>query len=128
MSRVLIADDSATQREVLTNILREHHFEVHTACDGLEAIALTAKLKPRVVILDVEMPKMNGFKVCRHLRENCSNELLIIICSTMNGSVGSHWAFKNGANGFIPKLEVNDGRSTNLIKLIDSLIQERSSG
>jgi twitching motility two-component system response regulator PilH len=104
MSKVLIVDDSKSQREIMAEFVKDYKFEVFTACDGFEAIALANLIYPDVIILDIVMPNMNGFEVCRKLRENPSHsQMNILICSTKSTKVDSYWAIKNGANAYITK-------------------------
>ena len=65
---VLIVDDNAALLTSLSNVLREAGHEVKTAADGAEALALAQSWKPEFVLLDVQMPRMNGFEVARQLR------------------------------------------------------------
>ena len=70
MSRVLVVDDVPTELEMICRILQEAGMEVVRASDGEEAIARIQEKPPDLVILDVVMPRMNGFEVVRELREN----------------------------------------------------------
>ncbi len=67
-SVVLVVDDSVTIRTVTKNFLEHHQFHVVSAKDGLEALEKLAQIRPDIILLDVEMPRMNGFqfaeKVC----------------------------------------------------------------
>ncbi len=67
--RVLVADDARDSADSLAVILAMKGHEAHTAYDGEEAIASAAALRPEVVILDIRMPKRNGFEACRWIRE-----------------------------------------------------------
>lgn len=81
--RVLIADDSATVRKVTSHLLRERGFEVDSVCDGAEAIVQLAGNKPDVLLLDIEMPKMDGFEVASAIRKDDSlKDLPIILVSS----------------------------------------------
>src|SRR5207244_10949938 len=66
--RILIADDSAAVRDSLASLLRDMGHEVRGARDGDEALALASSWQPDFVLLDIHMPKLNGFKVARELR------------------------------------------------------------
>ena len=66
--RILIADDSAAVRDSLASLLRDMGHEVRGARDGDEALELAASWQPDFVLLDIHMPKLNGFKVARELR------------------------------------------------------------
>jgi CheY-like chemotaxis protein len=67
--RVLIADDARDSADSLAVILAIKGHEAHTAYDGEEAMAVAARLRPEVIILDIRMPKRNGLEACRWIRE-----------------------------------------------------------
>jgi two-component system alkaline phosphatase synthesis response regulator PhoP len=67
---VLVADDEANLLLLLKDNFEEQGFEVITAVNGEEALQKTIKDKPNMIILDVEMPKLNGFQVCERIRQN----------------------------------------------------------
>ena len=64
-TKILIADDNRQITSVLGEYAKKEGYEVHTAADGGEALELFALLKPDIVLLDVMMPKTDGFEVCR---------------------------------------------------------------
>jgi CheY-like chemotaxis protein len=66
--RVLVVDDNRDAAASLARLLELLGHEVHIAHDGFEALALAASRRPRVVLLDVELPKLDGYEVARHLR------------------------------------------------------------
>ncbi len=68
MTRVLVVDDEPANRRLLEVILRPEGYEVHSANDGLEALAVVETLKPDVILLDVRMPGLDGIETCRRLR------------------------------------------------------------
>jgi two-component system OmpR family response regulator len=67
-ARVLVVDDERTIAELLTTALRFVGFEVRTAATGREALAAAADFHPELVLLDVMLPDLDGFEVCRRLR------------------------------------------------------------
>ena len=69
IGRVLIVDDEAPVRELLSDYFVERRFTVNTAADGQEALAAFARERPDVVLLDVRMPRLDGLSVLRRLRE-----------------------------------------------------------
>ena len=73
MSKVLVVDDVKSELEIICRILQDAGMEVMRAGDGEEAIALIRKVCPALVILDVVMPRMNGFEVIRELRGDSRN-------------------------------------------------------
>ena len=71
-SKILVADDDESVRELIQEYMEEKGFKVITAVNGTEAVALEEELRPDLVILDVEMPVMDGFKACKIIRERRS--------------------------------------------------------
>ena len=80
--RILIADDSHDNADSLAELLRLSGHEVATAYDGEEALAVAVGFQPRAVLLDLGMPKLDGFETCRRLRAMPSEQGLIIIALT----------------------------------------------
>lgn len=68
MSAILVVDDDPHLRELARVFLRHEGFDVYEAGDGVEALALLERLKVELVILDILMPKMDGWELCRQLR------------------------------------------------------------
>lgn len=84
--RVLIVDDDSLLRELLRAVLQDGGFSLDEAASGEEALRLAIAEPPNVVVLDVMMPGMNGFEVCRALRANPSTEHAHIIMLTARDS------------------------------------------
>lgn len=83
--RVLMADDSKTALMMATTALKSSPYEVTTAADGEEALNKALADPPDVVVLDVMMPKLDGFEVCRRLRAADATKHLPIIMLTTRG-------------------------------------------
>jgi excisionase family DNA binding protein len=83
-TRVLVVDDEASIREVLTEHLttRENPYEVMAAADGFEAGRLVATFRPDVVLLDLRMPGMDGFQVCRTIKADPETSNTVVIAMT----------------------------------------------
>jgi putative two-component system response regulator len=71
-SKILVADDDESLRDVVKEYLEDKGFKVITAVNGTEAVALEEKLRPDLVLLDVVMPDMDGFEACKIIRERRS--------------------------------------------------------
>lgn len=71
-ARILVADDDPSMLKVVTFVLESRHAEVYTAADGLEALEMAVKVKPDLLILDLLMPKLDGFGVCKRLSERAA--------------------------------------------------------
>lgn len=80
--RVLIIDDSVVIQRLVQARLRADGFEVATAGDGAEAIELTKQFQPDVVLLDIDMPRVNGFDACRALKDDGETSKVPIIFLT----------------------------------------------
>ena len=102
--RVLLIDDDPRLVAALQIRLEAAGYVVQTASRGDEGIAAAQSFRPHVIILDIQMPGMNGFEVCRHIR--CDPELcntpLIVISATGQDSVRQA-AAEAGANCFVAK-------------------------
>ena len=72
MTKVLIIDDEKSILESLSSVLIEEGFEVRTAKDGKEGLALFEEMKPRIVLLDIWMPEMDGLEVLSRVKETGS--------------------------------------------------------
>jgi PAS domain S-box-containing protein len=81
-ARVLLAEDNADNLEMVSNYLRLRGFEVHTAQDGLEAVALARACLPDIIIMDVQMPELDGLEATRRLRADPTLRLTPIIALT----------------------------------------------
>ncbi|UCH13617.1 MAG: response regulator [Bacteroidales bacterium] len=103
-SKILIVDDEAVGRQLLEAILFPENFELYFAESGHEAFEKALDLIPDLVLLDVMMPDINGFEVCKKLR---SNKMLasvpIIIITALDDKDSMKKGFIAGANDYISK-------------------------
>src|SRR5205809_6334439 len=79
---ILVADDNATNRDILRTRLSTQGYEIIEAADGAEAIEMAAREQPDLLLLDVMMPKLDGFEVARRLRADPSLPFMPIIMVT----------------------------------------------
>ena len=100
--KIMLADDEESIRIVVEHIVTDDGYEFCYASDGAEAITVFEAEQPDLVILDVMMPKMNGFDVCFQLRENNSN-VPILILSAKGDIVDKSVGFKAGADDYLVK-------------------------
>jgi twitching motility two-component system response regulator PilH len=102
--RVLVVDDSPTDRQALSNLLQRDGYEVTTAIDGEDALEKIAANPPPVVVLDIILPKMNGYQVLRHLRaDRETRHIKVILVSSKNQESDRFWGMKQGADDYIAK-------------------------
>ncbi|MDT8447905.1 MAG: diguanylate cyclase [bacterium] len=103
-NRVLIADDERSVRLLLSQFLAKKGYEVLDASDGSQAVELVEQQSPNILLLDVSMPEMDGWEVCRDLRQESNYPLLYIILMTGHDSPEDQArAERVGANAFLPK-------------------------
>lgn len=100
---ILVADDDVTVRYLMQAALEQAGFIVTLSCDGEEAIRKFDASSPDMVMLDVEMPRKNGYEVCSYLRKKTGNKLPIIMVTGMDDEQSINQAFDVGATDFIPK-------------------------
>ena len=101
--KILLADDDATVRLLMQAALENAGFEVVLACNGTEAIRLFEVTPIDMIMLDVEMPDIDGYTVCSYVRKKVGNELPIIMVTGMDDVQSITRAFEVGATDFIPK-------------------------
>ena len=80
--RILIVDDNETNRDILVMRLGPQGYELLQACDGEEALAVARDKLPDLILLDVMMPKLDGFEVCRRLKADADLPFMAIILVT----------------------------------------------
>ncbi|MDZ4163850.1 MAG: chemotaxis response regulator protein-glutamate methylesterase [Smithellaceae bacterium] len=124
MVKVLIVDDSAFMRNALSSMLSsDHEIQiVGTARDGIEAIEKVATLKPDIVTMDIEMPKMDGLTALRHIMEKTPVPVIMVSSLTSDGAKATLHALELGAVDFIPK-NLSE-LSVNIVKIKEMLIDK----
>ena len=105
MESILIADDHPLTREALASLLEQHGFDVvGHASDGEEAIAEAGRLRPRLVLLDLTMPGMDGLSALPHIRE-ASPESEVVVLTASGTDENLLEAIRAGAAGYLLKSE-----------------------
>ena len=102
MTKVLVVDDDDSIRTSLGRVLKQCGYEVCTASDGGEALSLARSVRIDLVILDVMMPRMNGYMVCAELRKIRSN-IPVIFLSAKGDIVDKTMGFQIGADDYVTK-------------------------
>lgn len=100
--KVVAVDDDATILELLSTILRLAGVEVATAVDGEAGLALAKVVRPDVVLLDIMMPRMNGYDVCRALKASPTAPKIVMI-TAMTSTEDELAALAAGADDYIRK-------------------------
>ena len=100
---ILVVDDSPTARQVTGGTLEQAGYEVITADDGDDALRLFHFHQPDAVVLDVVLPKKNGFQVCRNLKSQGSNEAKILMLTSKSAESDQEWGRRQGADDYLTK-------------------------
>ncbi len=102
--KILVVDDSPTDLALMCAPLRASGFNVVTAADGDEAIEKALKESPRAIVLDVILPKKNGYQVCRALKTNDQSKgIPIILLTGKSQASDKFWGMKQGADEYMTK-------------------------
>jgi two-component system OmpR family response regulator len=101
MTKVLIVDDDANIRELVQLFLKKEGFELFEAPDGLKALQLMEKIKMDLVIIDIMMPNMDGWELCRELRE--FSDIPILMLTAKGETAQKVKGFELGADDYLVK-------------------------
>jgi twitching motility two-component system response regulator PilH len=117
--RILIVEDSPTAMLQITTILQEKGYKLLHAVDGEEALQKAADELPHLIVLDVILPKKNGFQVCRHLKKTTqTQDIKILMLTSKTQESDRFWGLKQGADDYMTKpFEPGD-----LLQKVDELL------
>ena len=101
---VLVVDDSPTVRKIVQLTLQRAHMQVLTAADGLSALAAVADASPDLILLDIMLPRMDGYNICQVIRKNLAyRDLPIIMLSGKDGIFDKMRGKLAGSSDYITK-------------------------
>ncbi|RLE27919.1 MAG: two-component system response regulator [Acidobacteria bacterium] len=104
MPTILIVDDVRTEQEIIKKALQPLGYSFLIAENGTQALEVAAKEVPALIVLDVIMPDMDGFKACRKLKKaDGTKNIPIILCTTKGGESDKFWGEKQGADAYVTK-------------------------
>jgi two-component system, cell cycle response regulator DivK len=104
MKRILVADDKASSRELVRTVLEHCGYEVIEAADGAEALAKARESQPQLILLDLQMPALDGFGVIEKLRSEVRFAAIPIVALTASAMHGDREkALAAGFSGYITK-------------------------
>jgi twitching motility two-component system response regulator PilH len=102
--KILIVDDSPTERHVLNDMLTKSGYEVVASDNGEDAILKAKLLKPDLILMDVVMPGLNGFQATRAIsRDPDTRAIPIILCTSKSQETDKIWGMRQGARDYIVK-------------------------
>ncbi|NEX22272.1 response regulator [Thiorhodococcus mannitoliphagus] len=121
---VMVVDDSLTVRRVTSRLLRRKGIEVLTAKDGVEALTLLDERLPDLLLLDIEMPRMDGYELTRHIRRSERlRHLPIIMITSRTGAKHRDYAMQLGVNRYLGK----PYQESELLDEINALLKEQAT-
>jgi len=120
--KILLVDDSKTTLMMERAILEKRtSYQCVTAADGLEAVSKASEEHPDLVLMDVVMPRMNGFEACKKMRQQpATREIPIVLLTTRGEESYMEAGFQSGCNDYLTKPVNGD----ELIKLLESYLGE----
>jgi len=121
-AKIVVADDSRTQRSTIALALERKGYQVIQGSNGLEAITLAYRDNPDLLVSDVMMPELNGYQVCRLLKNDpAMADLPIILLTTLDHQEHRFWGKEAGADSYVLK----SADSAPLEKEVDRLLKEK---
>jgi DNA-binding response OmpR family regulator len=122
MPRILIADDDTPNAELIEAHLDGSGYETRITANGEETLAVARSWKPDLILLDIMMPKLSGFEVCRRLRaEPATRGIGILMVTALDQSTDVETAVESGTDDFITK-PIN---KTELLLRVRALLESR---
>jgi DNA-binding response OmpR family regulator len=101
---ILVIDDNDVQLEYMTDLLTQKGFSVKTSTDSLTAVEMMLKINPKVVILDIMMPQLDGYSILKNMRDQKSlKKLPVIIYTGKSYPIDEKKARDLGANSYLVK-------------------------
>jgi twitching motility two-component system response regulator PilH len=102
--KILIVDDLSTERLLMRSILEPRGFQVVEAVDGEQALALCEQERPNLVLLDIVLPKADGFQICRRIKRDPElSHTPVILVSSKTQESDRFWGLKQGASDYLNK-------------------------
>jgi DNA-binding response OmpR family regulator len=104
MAKVMVVDDAYSELQVMETILRSAGHEVVTSLDGDQLEDKIANERPDLVLLDIVMPKRNGYEALRGVRKDeRTKETRVVVVSSKNQESDRVWGMRQGADEYLPK-------------------------
>ena len=102
--KVMVVDDNPMDLKLVSRPFLSKEYDLITATDGEDALKKAESEHPDLIVLDVVMPKVNGFKVCRQIKSSSKlQDIKIILLSGKNQKSDIFWGEKQGADGYLTK-------------------------
>lgn len=104
IKKILVVDDSATERHIIGEVLGKRGYEVVFAETGEAGVEQAKQLKPDLIVMDVVMPGMNGFQATRAITKDPETQHIpVLICTTKDQETDKIWGLRQGAKDYVVK-------------------------
>ena len=121
--KILVVEDSPTYLRQITDLLQEAGYQAIAAIDGEQALETAVRVNPDLIILDIILPKKNGFQVCRQLKTTPSTrDIKIIMLTSKMQDSDRFWGLKQGADEYLTKPFVDEDLLANVKRLLSGIV------
>jgi twitching motility two-component system response regulator PilH len=104
IKKILVVDDSPTERHMLRDLLQKAGYEVVSSENGEDAIQKARQVKPDLILMDVVMPGLNGFQATRAIsRDPETRSIPVIMCTSKSQETDKIWGLRQGAKDYVVK-------------------------
>lgn len=111
MNKILLVEDDELESRLYVNLFTKHGFDVLALSNGLECHAKALEYKPQIIVLDIMMPKMNGFDTLDVLRfDPATRQIPVLILTNLSDDHYANEARKRGATAFLTKSNVENAQ------------------
>lgn len=118
-SKILIVEDSPTYLRRIADSLQGSGYDIITAIDGEEALEKAVQENPNLIVLDVILPKKNGFQVCRQLKTSpATQDIKILMMTSKSQDSDRFWGLKQGADDYMTKPYEDEELLSNIANLL----------
>lgn len=115
--KLLVVDDIPLNILLVKKMLSLHKFQIDTAADGIQALEKIQANKPDLILLDLMMPRMDGFEVLQHLKSDPQmSDIKVIILSALNSEADIMRGMELGANAFVTKPVIMEALINSVVK------------
>jgi len=118
-NKILIADDDNEMRETLSSMLEAEGYQVINAENGQEAVEMSRKELPALIMMDIHMPVMDGLRACKEIKTDSVTKSIPVVMLTVEGSINEiQQAISYGAKTYITK----PSSKSEILKVVKSII------
>ncbi len=117
--KILVVDDSPTDLKLAVAPLQRKGYVIVTAADGEEALTKAAQERPTLIVLDVILPKKNGYQVCRQLKNAPeTKDVKVLMVTSKSNDSDRFWGMKQGADAYLTKPYTDEDLLASVKKLL----------